>query len=363
MSVSLTRLACPSCAAPLSFPVGVAVLRCPYCGTETVLEGRQLPAAEVESRQVAPFSSTAEAFQQALLEWLSEGDYTPDDILEKALVTEFSGLFLPVWKLSGEYHATFTARAGIDREVQKIVEKKRDDGSIDRKVKTETKTDWRPMSGEATGPYTVWTLGSSTLPEGLRDWAEETASACTAWQDLTPELLEGNLVEEFAISAAEARGDRAQAAIRSLAEDRCRERVPGDRVKDLSVDFRTRDNTEERYLHPFWLASFEYGEKRYLVGMSGRNLATAHGERPVDAAREAAVKALNRPWKISLGVTGAGALVGFCAGGAPGIVAALVGGAVTAVLFFRAKSKVRALLDASKAVRKRVLDRMRSGVA
>lgn len=362
MQLTLTRLSCPSCGAPLSFRPGMVAVRCPFCDTETLLGGRDdLAEVSVETRQVAPFSTTPEAFQQALLAWLSEGDFTPDDILEQALLTEHTGLFLPVWRLSGELHADFTVSAGYDREVEKIIERRQDDGSVRRDVRHETVTDWRPFRGEATAPYAVWVLGSGSVPEALQGWAEDVAEACEAWQELTPELLGGHLVEEFGVDADAALAGRGAKGVQRTAEARCKERVPGDRTKDLKVDVRTRDERAEPHLHPFWFAAFEYGDRTYPVGMSGRDLSKATGERPVDADRKARVTALARPWKISLAVTLVVTVIGLCAGVFPGIIALVVGGITTGGFVWSAHKKTQVILEASRAVRRRVLERVQSG--
>ena len=360
MQLTLTRLSCPSCGAPLSFRPGMVAVRCPFCDTETLLGGRgDLTEVQVETRQVAPFASTPEAFQQALLAWLSEGDFTPDDILEQALLTEHTGLFLPVWRLSGELHADFTASAGHDRKIEKIIERQRDDGSVRRDVRHETVTDWRPFRGEATAPYAVWVLGSGSVPESLQGWAEDVAAACEDWEELTPELLGGHLVEEFGVDADAALAGRGLAGVHRAAEARCKERVPGDRMRDLQMDVRTRDERAEPHLHPFWFAAFEYGGQAYPVGMSGRDLSKATGTRPVDADRKARVTALARPWKISLAVTLVVTVIGLCAGVVPGLIGLVVGGITTGGLAWSAHGKTQAILEASRAVRRRVLERVR----
>lgn len=364
MQLTLTRLSCPSCGAPLTFQPGAVSVRCPFCDTETLLGGRSdLTDVSVETRQVAPFTSTAEAFQQALLVWLSEGDYTPDDILEQALLKEHSGIFLPVWRLTGELHADFSASAGYDRKVEKVVERTDADGNVTRDVQRRTVTDWRPFRGEATAPYRVWVLGSASVPESLQDWAETVTSGCEAWQELSPDLLGDHLVEEFGVDADAALAGRGRASVEKTARERCEERVPGDRMKDLTMEVRTRDERAEPYLHPFWFAAFEYGGQTFPVGMSGRDLTQSTGERPVDADRQARVTALRRPWKISLAVTIVATVIGLCAGIAPGIVALIIGGIVTAVLGWSARKKVDAIFEASHAVRQRVLERVQGAVS
>ena len=124
---------------------------------------------------------------------------------------------------------------------------------------------------------------------------------------------------------------------------------------------RTRDERAEPHLHPFWFAAFEYGGETFPVGMSGRDLTTATGERPVDAERKARVVALGRPWKVSMAITAVATVVGLCAGGLPGLVAMVGGGILTGGLYWTAHKKTKALLEASRAVRQQVLARVSGG--
>ncbi len=361
MQLTLTRLSCPSCGAPLRFAPGTAVVVCPFCDSKTLLTGRSdLVDSAVETRQVAPITTTADAFQRKLLAWLSDGDYTPDDILQKALLTEHAGLFLPFWRLSGEFHARFTASAGYDHQVEKVIERRRDDGSVDRRVTMETRTEWRPMSGEATGSYAVWVVGSASIPDELRDFVEAVMADATDLRELEPGLLDGNLVEDFGVDADTALASRGRGKIQGRVVETCRGRVPGDRCKDLAVQFDTRSEAAEPALHPFWIAAFEYDGESFPVAFSGRDLGRVQGRRPVDKGRKDAVAKLHKPWKWSLGVTLVLSLLGFCAGVFPGIVALLVGGITTGGLLWTASRDTRALLEASKDVRRRVLERVQA---
>jgi LSD1 subclass zinc finger protein len=362
VQLTLTRLSCPSCGAPLTFTPGTSVVVCPFCDARTLIENQsELADVAIESRQVAPSTTDVADFQQSLLAWLSEGDFTPDDILEKALVTKHTGLFLPLWKLSGEFHARFTASAGYDRQVQRIIERKQDDGSMRRDVRHVTETDWRPMSGEATGPFTAWILASASVPQELRGWAEEVAASCQDWEELEPSLLEDHLVEEFGVTPEVALADAKERKLTAVVAETCKARIPGDRSKDLQAQFTTRDEVNERFLHPFWFAAFQYEGDTFPVAFSGRDLTLCTGTRPVDKKRKARVTAIGRPWKMSLVATLVCTVLGFCAGGIPGVIALVVGGIFTGGLLWSAHTKKTALLNASKAVRQRVLDKVRSG--
>jgi LSD1 subclass zinc finger protein len=362
VQLTLTRLSCPSCGAPLTFSPGTTVVVCPFCHARSLIENHgELADVAIESRQIAPSTTDVAAFQQQLLAWLSEGDLTPDDILESVLVTKHTGLYLPLWRLTGEFHAQFTASAGYDRQVERIIERKQPDGSMRRDVRHVTETDWRPMSGEATGPFTAWILASGSVPDELRSWAEDVAANCEDWRELEPSLLEDHLVEEFGVTPEVALADAKERKLPERVAETCKARIPGDRSEDLQAQFTTRDEVNEGFLHPFWFAAFQYDGDTFPVAFSGRDLSLCTGTRPVDKKRKARVDAIGRPWKMSLTATLVCTVLGFCAGGVPGIIAMIVGGIFTTGLLWTAHMKKTALLKASKAVRQRVLERVRSG--
>lgn len=363
MQLALTRLSCPSCGGPLQVGRGTTTVACPFCGAVTSLGGQALVDASVDARHIAARTVDPEVFQRALLRWLSEGDYTPDDILQRALVTRHSSVLVPLWHVKGIFQCRFSAEAGFDHTVERVVERERRDGRVDRRVERDTKTDWRDFSGEVSGPFDVWACATAAIPEPLVAFVEEVGAACDEWLPVEPALLEEQLVEGFARSPTEAMAAPAPAArLSAVAEGAAAAGVPGDRHRSLRVDVSTRDEDALACLHPFWIATFTYGGAQFPAAVSGRDDAKLAGVRPEDAGRKEAVARLRRPWKIALATTLVLTVVGICLGVIPGIVVGLVGAVITGFLGWRGHRDVEALLARSRAVRREVLTRMEAGI-
>lgn len=359
MQLALTRLSCPSCGGPLQVGRGTTTVACPFCGAVTSLGGQALVDASVDARHIAARTVEPEAFQRALLRWLSEGDYTPDDILQRALVTRHSSVLVPLWHVKGTFQCRFSAEAGFDHTVDRVVERERRDGRVDRRIERDTKTDWRDFSGEVSGPFDVWACATPTIPLPLVAFVEEVGAACDDWLPVEPAMLEEQLVEGFARSATEAMAAPAPAArLSAVAEAAAAAGVPGDRHRSLRVDVATRDEDALACLHPFWIATFTYGGEQFPVAVSGRDDAKFAGVRPEDAGRKEAVARLRRPWKIALATTVVLTVAGICLGVFPGIVVGILGAAITGFLGWRGHQDAEALLERSRAVRREVLTRM-----
>jgi hypothetical protein len=365
VQLAITRLSCPACGAPIQVGRGTSSVACPYCGGVARVGGATASSdATIEARHAARRTVSAEAFQRRLLRWLSEGDYTPDDLLERALVTHHSSVLLPVWHVRGTFHARFKAEAGFDAVRERVVERRRADGRTERRTETHTVTDWRAVDGEVTGPFEAWACASPVVPAPIVAFVEEVAQRCDAWEPVSEALLADQRIEGFDAGPRDALAAPGPAErLRKVVEAAAARRVPGDRHRALTVTFETRDEDALACLHPFWLASFRYAGAVFPVAVSGRDDAAAHGQRPEDTARKAEVEKLARPWKVALGVTAALTLAGVCLGVAPGLVALAVGGSVTAALGWRARRRRIAILERSRAARAAVLARIGGAAA
>jgi hypothetical protein len=125
MGLVLARLSCHNCGAPLEIDPQAPVARCPFCDTELALShaeraGREVTVDEVD-RLTVPFSVDRAAFERAWLAWLADGDLTPDDVIERALLQEHVGLLVPVYRFRGAWRTAWTATAGFDHTDEEVV--------------------------------------------------------------------------------------------------------------------------------------------------------------------------------------------------------------------------------------------------
>ena len=361
MSISLTQLACPSCGAPLQYRVGMPMAKCPYCETEITLQFAQQNGqqVEVETHRIRSFSTSKAEFEANLLEWLADGEYTPDDVLSSVLVSEYTGVLVPFFRFKGEYRADFTVDVGYDRQETKVRMTRNSEGKLRPKTYTETVTDWRPFHGEASDFFTLWGCASRQVPAAYMSWCEGQAGAKGAeWKDLNENDITGYVLESFETSPDDIFKARVDPQVTSAAEAKSKSRMPGDRTRNLNVEFRVDDLEHAQFYQPFWIARVEYRGETFHFLRSGSS-AAFDGKRPVDENRKKEVEAAMKTFKVSAIVTAVLTVVGFFLGVLPAIPVLLIGVPLCIYLYMSGKKKQKAILERSREIRRRLLEKVK----
>ena len=168
--MNLKKIGCKNCGAE------VVLTRPPNFQTVTSVE---VPMKlnlqrmkEITIDGILPFSIGKEEYQKEVLKFLSEGDYTPDDILSSSIFESVTGSYIPMWFYSGRYDGNWSASSGYYRTERymgrdsngKLVEKSR------------TVTDWRPSNGQGQGEYSVFGFAGDheSIQPTIADYAHET---------------------------------------------------------------------------------------------------------------------------------------------------------------------------------------------
>ena len=360
--MNLTELSCPSCGAPLRMKRERSLTVCPFCDTQIAAqwaaENRRSVSlsADLEHR-VVPFTVARATFEAVLLEWLAAGDYTPDDVLSRALVQEHLGLLVPLYRAQGTWRGSFTASAGFDRTESYVDHETRFEDGEHKQVpvtKTRTVTDWRPMSGEASGSYDLILIASQRVPEGLRDFCQQRARAHEEGEPLSADHLDDCVAESFEQPFAAVWEARGAAELDQLIDAEVRTRIPGDRARHIRPDIQREERSITGRYQPFWVATYAYGGETYTFALDGTDPAHADGRRPEDAERRQRIQALFKPlrtWGIIWAVC---LFVGFLII-VPAIIAVVVGIPHLIYLYTQASREKTAILDASRAVRQQLL--------
>lgn len=348
----LRALKCSSCGADVQFLPGLDVSVCGYCGSSFERTSEATEVSVDAPDLVAPFRVDNGAFLKAIRGWLSEGAFTPDDVLTAEIETK--GTYLPFYAWSGEYKADWFASSGYDRQEEyvemqgdKLVKKRR------------TVTDWRPSSGVINGKYLIYTLASDSVDPGLAAFCEEVPPSSAV--SFKAEQLAGFTLEPFDKDRSEFAA-RVEDGIEGIAAAVARPRVPGDRCKDLNCSTTIVSQNCARVYLPFWLTTFLYGGQPFRCVVDGCNAARIKGTRPVDPDRISKAKKLMLPGKLALLAAGVSLIIlplfgmQFLAGAHKWIVLGLLGtSALSAIAGAIAKS---VMLEKSKKLRQQLLAEM-----
>lgn len=285
--------ACTGCGATIEYSAGVQSLRCPYCGAvNEIARPEDAPPSVIE--KIVPLAVTVEDLEKAAFSYMTNGDYTPDDMLEASVITKKERLYVPAYIFNVDYDATWTASFGYDRQEQYT-----DYQTVHRNgrtfkepvTRTKTVTDWRPQNGRDTGMlklaiYAGKALKSSALnPDDLVPYAVANGSV-TAFN---PSFVKGIDAEELSLPEAPAfsalKGEvdaRIDLSVKSHAQ--------GDRQKDWHWKATTSRSSATIYV-PVCHIAFEYKGHEYHLWVDGVDAGDIRADKlPEDSDRKLQVK-------------------------------------------------------------------------
>jgi hypothetical protein len=244
----------------MSYDASAQALRCPFCGSTQLDEkpDRRVLAPE----RVVPFAISRELAERIMQRWLGRGFWRPRDILQTALVTSMTPVFVPFWSFQATTDTNWTADTNELPPFSTGI--------------------WRPLFGEHQGQQNGVLVGASGVLT-----ARETSALGN--YDLSKGVLpyqadlDNITVEEFEVSrkyarplAYQALEDRESATCDVLY-------VPG-KCRNLHVNVRVTNMESEPVLLPVWIVAYRYRDRvfRFLVnGQTGQE----SGEAPTSWAK------------------------------------------------------------------------------
>jgi len=282
--LQLKKIGCSNCGAELIFDPGTQMTNCNFCGSQFQIEKAQ--DEEIATPDgILPFKVTKENYEQAVLSWLSEGDYTPDDILNSTIFESVNGVYLPMWFYKGRYSGNWSASSGYDRR-EEYSEWSESQKKMVRK--TRTVTDWRPSSGQCSGQFSI--LAFAGAGKGIKPdvavYAHGTSFNRGDLKAYDPKYTMGFNLIEYTVDEHDTWDILGKVQADALVEADAKARIPGDRYKDFYADALYDKETPLRTYVPFWITNYKYGEKDFHVYMDGTSTSRLQGFRPEDAARK-----------------------------------------------------------------------------
>jgi hypothetical protein len=300
-SLELIELRCPSCGGDLRYTPGAPVASCPYCSATIALvstqSGRPVSLDGADHRLVR-FATTEADFKRALLAFLAEGDFTPDDVFDQVQVRQQTGLFAATFLYEGTARVHWTASAGFQRResyVEDHVEVENGRRVNRPRTATRTVTDWRPISGESLQDYRLCVVATPALPAELHPLIEtvEGLAPTDALPPVDPAAVKGFAIEPFAGSPEENFQRVAQGRLNAELLRLTQKRIPGDEHKQLSLTSTRAHERCTRLYRPIWFATYAYKGQRFSYAMDGVSK-KGQGTRPEDHALRDSVQRLEK---------------------------------------------------------------------
>jgi hypothetical protein len=258
--IQLKEIKCPNCAGEVQFDPSMQLSVCIHCGSKFEIE-QPKDIMAIAPDGIVPFNLTLEQARNIFLNWLIQGNYTPDDILAQYSLKTFSGIYLP-FHLFGKlsYRANWSASCGYDRQEsytdhetryrdesyteyemnfangrKEPVTKYRSVPYQEAVTRTRTVTDWRPSSGSITGSYAKQSLifaGSKQVQ--VASFCESSPCAKDSIKTFHTGYILGFGLEPFMLPEKTAYESRVKKDLNKQIDKDVSRDIPGDRQRDIS---------------------------------------------------------------------------------------------------------------------------------
>ncbi|UWZ34040.1 hypothetical protein Drose_22580 [Dactylosporangium roseum] len=331
-----TQYPCAGCGANVEFAPGTSVLRCPYCGHETMLAaptrevrehdwaqfaglprkpvallakhvftcrncGAQTesdaisdrcrfcgaavvaevnPDDQVVPEAVLPFALDKRQLRESLGKWASSRWFAPSELKKVTEAESAKSTYLPHWTYDSRTISHYQGQRGEHYwETETYTE------NGEQKTRQVRKTRWYHASG------TVGRTFDDVLVAGTTKVTEKHLDALEPWpltdaEPYRPEYLVGHETLRYDVEP-ETGLEHAKRKMAAVIERDCRDDIGGDEQRVDHVDTEYHDMTFKLMLLPVWLACYVYAGKTYNIQVNGRTGEVA-GERPYSAAKIAA---------------------------------------------------------------------------
>jgi ribosomal protein S27AE len=275
--VVLKKITCSNCGAELLFDPDTQLTSCNFCGSHFEIKNA-VDEEVIVPEGIVPFTVSKKNYQAGTLAWLSDGAYTPVDILESSIFSSANGIYIPVWFFHGKYRGNWSASSGYDYEAQF-------NENIGGKweVVTRVVTDWRPSSGNCDGELNSLGYASDDAKIELIVYTTRTFIKKHNIKPFDSRYTLGfNLMKFNKENEEETWEQYGKISADSYVESQVLGRIPGDHYKDFYVeaDF-TKENPKRIYV-PVWITYYTYKGQQYYVWMDGQDQENIRGLRPED---------------------------------------------------------------------------------
>ncbi|HUJ60800.1 MAG TPA: hypothetical protein VLX92_19995 [Kofleriaceae bacterium] len=254
----MATFACGQCGAALAFD-GVRTATCPFCASPNVAE-RPPSAGQPDPRFVVTFVGDAELARRSLQRWLGSRGWFADSALRRAKVEDLRGVYVPAYLYSAVGRTSFTAQIGEHYTEEETYTTSDGKGGTERKTRTVTRTEHRPLAGSHVGYVTDVVVSASTgLPD--RELASLEPFDLRQIRRFAPGLVSGWIAEEFSRPLDHCTGTSRGEAL-DVIGDRLRGYMPGDSYSDLAYRTQVSWESMEPILVPVWMFAVRYRDDR-----------------------------------------------------------------------------------------------------
>ncbi len=108
------KIRCDKCGSELTYKPGTETLVCAYCGNTVRIPTQVVNPEDItDTDLIIPLQIQGDALTNATRVYMTQGQFTPDDLVQKATITKQWLKYVPFYLYHGEFHANWTASFGL----------------------------------------------------------------------------------------------------------------------------------------------------------------------------------------------------------------------------------------------------------
>lgn len=264
-----TDVSCQSCGAVVSVPPKTISTTCPFCGSNKIVK-QQGAQSDLRPRYILPFKIDLDALRKATREWLGSSWMTPAELRHKALLQDFTPIYLPYWTFDSTCAAEWKAEVG-HTETERYYDGK--------EWKTRTTVKWRWESGRLKKSF------DDLLIPGTDRLSQKHLFATNAYRlsDITeydPKYLAGMHAKSYDVKL-ENSWEMAREKMREATKQACLGQASTSMVRNFSMALDFSDESWRYILLPAYISVYRFDNKSFQMIANGQT-GQLSGQRPVD---------------------------------------------------------------------------------
>lgn len=277
----ITTIKCSGCGAETTFNPNVVSDNCPFCGSPQVVKEASL-SHKIKPKSLLPFDIDQEKAFDQFRTWINKIWFAPNNLKRFARQQEkLTGMYIPYWTYDAMTSSDYRGERGTDYHTTETYTAT-ENGRPVTKTRTVTRTSWTPVSGHVDKNFDdMLTVASKTLPreyvEKLEPWGTE---------NLVPfneKYLSGFRTESYQVDLREGFED-AKIKMDNLIRQAVNRDIGGDHQRIQFLNTIYNNITFKHILMPIWISAYSYKNKIFRFLINGRT-GEVQGERPYSVAK------------------------------------------------------------------------------